>query len=288
MKKFICGLLGLLVIGTPAFALDVPVLKGRVNDYANVLTPQQSADLEARLKQEETESSNQIVILIIPSLKGDDLKQFANDTFVSWGIGQKGKDNGILILQSVVDRKIRIEVGKGLEGRLTDAQSADIIRNTIVPKFKSNQFFEGYVGGISEIVRTVKGEFAPKPVEIPISDNQVQMIVLVSVLGVIGFILLLVYWFRPREDLDEPDEVRTPRDSSTPPYLPPIESHHVQIHRRHEEVSLSHLVPFSPSEDPSPSSSVEDSISSSPSRNDDDTFTPGGGDSGGGGSESSY
>lgn len=192
MKKFLIGLAIIFFLSSHAYALEVPVLQGRVNDYANELTPQQVSELEARLKQEEDATTNQIVILTIPSLEGEDLKEFTIRVATTWGIGQKGKDNGVLILRSKGDRKIRIEVGKGLEGSLTDARSSEIIRNTIAPNFKSGNTFAGYSGAISEITSSIRGEF--KPTEKTEGENAVTgfivgLIILFFICGFIGIII---------------------------------------------------------------------------------------------------
>lgn len=189
MKKFLIGLAVTFFLSSHAYALEVPVLKGRVNDYANELTPQQVNDLEVRLKQEEAATSNQIVILTIPSLEGEDLEGYTIKVATAWAIGQKGKDNGVLIFQSTGDHKIRIEVGNGLEGSLTDARSSEIIRNTMVPNFKAGNFFTGYSGAISDITSSIKGEY--KSSETTMGENEVGgffagFLILLFICGFLG------------------------------------------------------------------------------------------------------
>lgn len=193
MKKFLIGLAVTFFLSSNAYALEVPVLKGRVNDYANELTLEQVSELEARLKQEEDATTNQIVILTIPSLEGEDLKEFTIRVATTWGIGQKGKDNGVLILRSKGDRKIRIEVGKGLEGGLTDARSSEIIRNTIVPNFKAGNTFAGYSGAISEITSSISGEF--KSTEKTEGENAVAgfIVGLIFLFIIAGFIGIMIH-----------------------------------------------------------------------------------------------
>lgn len=142
-----------------ASALDVPRLQGRVNDFADLLSPATEAQLEYILKTLESTDSTQIVVLTIESLRGDSLEEFSLRVVENWQIGQKGLDNGALLLVARDDRKIRIEVGYGLEGSLTDMTAGQIIRTVIAPRFKQGDFNQGIIDGIGAIVATVRGEF---------------------------------------------------------------------------------------------------------------------------------
>ena len=140
-------------------ALEVPALKGRVNDHAGMLsaaTRQQLEDILSRLEQTD---STQIVVLTIPSLKGEVLEEFSIKVAEKWKIGQKGLDNGALLLVAKNDRKLRIEVGYGLEGSLTDLTAGRIIRNVIVPQFKAGNFDQGIIDGVQAMIGVVRGEF---------------------------------------------------------------------------------------------------------------------------------
>ncbi len=141
------------------FALDVPPLRGRVNDYADIISPSTERLLNEKLKKLEESDSTQVVILTVPSLKGDSMEDFSIRVVEKWKIGQKGLDNGVLLLVSKNDRKVRIEVGYGLEGRLTDLLAGRIIDYEIIPAFKSGNFDEGFVRGVDAIVKAVKGEY---------------------------------------------------------------------------------------------------------------------------------
>jgi len=156
------GLL-LFFLAPVADALEVPKLTGRVNDYANMLTPSTRNRIETLLKTFEQAESTQIVVLTVPSLKGDSLEAFSIRVAEKWQIGQKGSDNGAILLVSKADRKMRIEVGYGLEGKLTDMVSGQIIRNIIVPEFKSGRFDQGIANGVSAMMTAVKGEFKSLP-----------------------------------------------------------------------------------------------------------------------------
>jgi uncharacterized protein len=145
-----------------AGALEVPALKGMVNDYASILSPETERRLETALSALESSDSTQVVVLTIPSLQGEVLEQFSIRVAEEWKIGQKNKDNGAILLISKNDRKIRIEVGRGLEGKLTDLMSGRIIKNEIVPKFREGNFNGGVEAGVNAIVSVVHGEYAAK------------------------------------------------------------------------------------------------------------------------------
>jgi uncharacterized protein len=142
-----------------AYCLEVPALKGRVNDYGNILSAATETQLDQFLQQLEQTDSTQIAVLTIPSLEGESLEGFSLKVVENWQIGQAETDNGALLLVAVGDRKIRIEVGYGLEGTLTDLQAGRIIRNVILPKFKQGNFDQGVIDGVSAMIQTVKGEY---------------------------------------------------------------------------------------------------------------------------------
>ncbi len=143
----------------PAFAAPVPELSGRVVDTASMLSPATVRQLESLLATFETEDSTQIVVLTINSLQGENLEEFSLKVVEKWQIGQEDADNGALLLIVKNDRKIRIEVGYGLEGSLTDLIAGRIIRDIITPQFQNGNFDQGVINGVSAMVRSVKGEF---------------------------------------------------------------------------------------------------------------------------------
>lgn len=140
-------------------ALEVPPLKGHVNDLAKLIHPSTARQLTSALAQLEHTDSTQVVVLTIPSLKGDSLEDFSIRVVEQWKIGQKDVDNGVLLLVAKNDRKIRIEVGYGLEGKLTDLMAGRIIANVITPQFKLGRFDQGIIDGVSAIVGVVRGEY---------------------------------------------------------------------------------------------------------------------------------
>ncbi len=150
--------------------LDVPGLKGRVNDHGNMLSSSTEAQLEAVLKDLEQTDSTQIVVLTIPSLEGDSIEDFSIRVADKWKIGQEKKDNGAILIISKNDRALRIEVGYGLEGKLTDLVSGRIIQYVIVPCFKRGDFDGGVISGIQAMIQAVRGEF--KADQIPAGSGQ--------------------------------------------------------------------------------------------------------------------
>jgi len=153
----------LLLQASAAPALDVPTLRSRVTDLAGVLTPNQIAGLESKLKDLEATDSTQVAVLIIPSLEGESLEDYSMRVADAWKIGQKGRDNGAILLIAMKERKIRIEVGYGLEPTLTDARSSQIWRNEIVPRFRAGDFYGGIDAGVTAIIQTVRGVYQPSP-----------------------------------------------------------------------------------------------------------------------------
>ena len=142
-----------------AAALEVPALKGRVSDYGGMLPPEAERRLETLLKELEEKDSTQVAVLTIPSLDGDSLEDFSMRVAERWKIGRKGFDNGVILIIARDDRKVRIEVGYGLEGRLTDLTAGRIIRDRIVPEFRAGRFDQGVLNGVVALTEVVRGEF---------------------------------------------------------------------------------------------------------------------------------
>lgn len=142
-----------------AAALDAPPLKGRINDYAGMLSPTTVRSLEQKLAAFEKETTNQVVLLTIPSLEGDVIESYAIRVAEAWKIGQKDKSNGVILILAKKERKIRIEVGTGLQGVLPDITSGQIIRNVIAPGLRAGNPDQGISAGLGAIIDATKGEF---------------------------------------------------------------------------------------------------------------------------------
>lgn len=136
-----------------------PALTGRVVDNANLLSAQSRSALTELLAQHEQQTSNQVVVVTLAELAGYDIADYGYQLGRHWQIGQKDKDNGVLLIVSIAERKIRIEVGYGLEGALTDALSSQIIRNEITPAFKQGDYERGINQGVDAILSAIAGEY---------------------------------------------------------------------------------------------------------------------------------
>lgn len=149
----------ILFIGIAAAQQEIPLVHQRVNDATGTLSPDEVRSLEKTLAEFEQATSNQVIVLLISSLGGEDLKDYAINFAEKNKIGKKDRNNGILLLIAKEDRKIDIEVGYGLEGVLTDAVSSQIIRIIIGPKFRDGDFYGGISDGVDAIISVTKGEF---------------------------------------------------------------------------------------------------------------------------------
>ena len=139
--------------------LEVPDLKGRVTDNANILNSDQELDIALDLQAAEQKTSAQVALLIIPTLAGENLEDFSMRVAEKWKLGQADRDNGALILIALKEKKIRIEVGYGLESIITDLKSGYIIRNEFVPHFKKERFYQGIKQGVNAITGLITKEY---------------------------------------------------------------------------------------------------------------------------------
>jgi len=149
--------------GAAAAAKDVPYLSGRVVDEAGLLSAAARQRIEAALAACERQTGDQVAVLAVPSLGGEPLEEYSIKVAQTWKLGQKGKDNGVLLLIARDDRKMRIEVGYGLEGTLTDLQSREILDDIIRPRFREGDFDGGVERGVDGILKVLRGEALPPP-----------------------------------------------------------------------------------------------------------------------------
>ncbi|KQP23743.1 hypothetical protein ASF27_13210 [Methylobacterium sp. Leaf102] len=145
---------GLALAADPSF----PALTGRVVDAAGILKPEDRAGLESKLKAYEDKTSDQVVVATVPDLQGLTVEDYANRLFRYWALGQKKIDNGALLIVAPKDRKVRIEVGYGLEGALTDALSKVIITTAIAPRFKDGDYVGGLNAGTDAMLSILSGD----------------------------------------------------------------------------------------------------------------------------------
>ena len=178
---------------TQAAEPDFPRLDGRVIDAAGVLSAGSRAGIAAKLKAHEDKTSDQVVAATVPSLQGLIVEDYANRLFRAWKLGGAKKDNGVLLLVAPRERKVRIEVGYGLEGALTDALSKVIVTTAITPKFKQGDFAGGIEAGVDAILAILSGDAEEWHRRAEVREDAVdptQVIVFVIILVV----LILIIW----------------------------------------------------------------------------------------------
>jgi uncharacterized membrane protein YgcG len=163
MRTRLLAALLILLAATGLWALDVPPFRDPVTDLAGMLTSEQVEQLNGLLSEFQAATTNQFAVLIIPSLEGENLESYSMRVASQWALGTKEKDNGLLLLVAQEERRLRIEVGYGLEGVLTDAFCGRVIDHTIVPYFKEGKYYEGISAGLVELVRQSGDEFTPDP-----------------------------------------------------------------------------------------------------------------------------
>lgn len=151
--------LGSTFSGSPSGG-SLPALTGRVVDDAGIIEPMKRQQLAQKLAAFEAKSSDQVVVVTVPSLQGEDIETYSNRLFRSWALGQKQENNGILLVVAPNDRQVRIEVGYGLEGTMTDALSSLIIHTTIIPAFRNGDYSKGITEGVDGILTVLSGDAA--------------------------------------------------------------------------------------------------------------------------------
>ncbi|WP_267426969.1 YgcG family protein [Methylobacterium sp. GC_Met_2] len=186
----IAACLAFYAVGALAAELTFPTLTGRVVDAAGLLTPDQRHALEAKLKAHEDKTSDQVVVATVPNLQGTTIEDYANRLFRAWKLGQAKTNNGVLLLVAPQERKVRIEVGYGLEGALTDAQSRTITASAITPRFKTGDWYGGLDAGVDGILARDAQEWQRAPEAKDEAADPVQVAIFVILL----LIVVTVAW----------------------------------------------------------------------------------------------
>ncbi len=184
-----------LCLASFALALDFPALTGRVVDQAGVINAASRAAIDAKSKALEDKSGIQLVVATVKSLQGGDIETYANQLFRFWKLGETKKNNGVLLLVAPTEHKVRIEVGYGLEGTLTDALSSVIISSAIVPRFKTGDFSGGIDRGVDGIISILSGDAAEwhQKVNVRSDDGSTDFDKLFPLLFFV--LLFLVMWY---------------------------------------------------------------------------------------------
>jgi len=178
------------VLAAAAFAVaaEIPKYVGHVNDFAKMLSSGTATSLEQQLKDFEAQTSTEVAVVTIESLEGEDLEGYSHRLAESWGVGQKNTNNGVVLLIAKADKKIRIEVGRGLEGALPDIIAKEIVDLDITPSFKEGKFDEGVTKGVAKILSAVRGEYTASPA--PEGGGDMPTWLLVLIIAVVIFLII--------------------------------------------------------------------------------------------------
>lgn len=175
MRRAALVLLAAAALARPGAALDVPFLSGRVVDDARLLDAATAARLEQTLKDHEAKTGHQVVVLTLPTLDGEEIEDYSLKVSRTWQLGRKGKDDGVLFLISRDDRKMRIEVGYGLEGVLPDAVCGLIIRDVVAPRLRAGDYPGGISAGAGAILSAIDGTYSPAAEPPPFAPSHGEM-----------------------------------------------------------------------------------------------------------------
>jgi uncharacterized protein len=184
-----------LCLASLALALDFPPLTGRVVDQANIMTAQSRTELETKLKELEDKSSIQLVVATVKSLQDSDVETYANDLFRYWKLGEARKNNGVLLLIAPAEHKVRIEVGYGLEGTLTDALSSVIISSAIIPRFKTGDFSGGIERGVDGIVSVLSGDTADWQPKVHVRSDDASSVINDLLVPLFPMLIFFLIWY---------------------------------------------------------------------------------------------
>ncbi len=164
--------------------------QGYVSDWAEVFTPEQKADLTRRIEALKATNGAELAVVTLKSLKGGEIDDFASKLYEQWGIGEKGKDNGVLLLTAIEDRKVRIEPGYGMEGVLNDARCGRILDERVLPRFKEGNHAQGLIDGADALLAIMGGE-APDEAAAGGDNPVMSLVVVVLFLGLVIWILIM-------------------------------------------------------------------------------------------------
>jgi uncharacterized protein len=194
-RRCVLGLLLGMLSGWAAADVAVPPLQNYVTDLTGTLNPGQRASLEQTLRGFTAQKGSQIAVLLVPSTAPETIEQYSIRVAESWKLGRKGVDDGVLLLVSMDDRALRIEVGYGLEGVIPDAVANRIIDEVMVPYFKRGDYFGGIQAGVNQLMRLIEGEPLPEPSQRDTAWEGLQAWLPLLLMGTVvgGFLLRLVF-----------------------------------------------------------------------------------------------
>lgn len=192
-KKF-SALVMMIFLSSLLFAAEVPALKGRVNDYANILSKNQASEIEDYLQSFEASTGIQLAVLTIKSLGGDSIESFGIKVADKWQLGTEKDDNGALLIVAYDDHAVRLEIGDGLEGTLTDAVCGLIIRKVIIPEFRNGNYYEGIYKGIKNMagVACEDENMVDKSVKAGDDSDEIEPAIIFMIAWLIFIIFIIV------------------------------------------------------------------------------------------------
>lgn len=182
---------GLALAADPTY----PALTGRIVDGANLIAPEARQRIEAKLKAHEDKTSDQLVVATVPSLQDVTIEDYANGLFRFWKLGEAKTNNGVLLLVAPNERKVRIEVGYGLEGALTDALSKIIITTAVAPKFKAGDFAGGIEGGVDGILSILAGDAEEWQRRASVRSDDTSVVEVIAIVFVMLMVFILIAAF---------------------------------------------------------------------------------------------
>lgn len=191
MKRIGLIIVVIIAVYFTAVALEVPYLSGHINDEAHLLSAETVSQLESLLTAYEDSTGNQIALLTISTLDGESLEEFSLRVAETWKLGQKGVDNGALLLIAKDDRKLRIEVGYGLEASLTDAMTSFIIDGVITPRFKQGDFETGIREGLQSMIDVADGTLSEGDITYDSGDEFPMVMFFVVWFSIVGIFTLM-------------------------------------------------------------------------------------------------
>jgi uncharacterized protein len=194
MRLFTLAFAALVALAVPAGAQTFPQLTSRVVDDAKILDIPTEAELDKKLADLEAKTTRQLVVVTVPSLEGYDIADYGYRLGRHWGIGQKKENNGALLIVAPIERKVRIEVGYGLEGLLTDAMTSVVIQNAILPSFRAGDFPGGISKGVDDLIKILTGDedyAAQAQKDVHITDETGD-----TIFNIVMFLFIAFYLYR--------------------------------------------------------------------------------------------
>jgi uncharacterized protein len=185
------------LLGAARADVPVPPLKARVTDLTGTLNAQQKGDLESRIAAFESRRGSQIAVLLLPTTKPEEIEQYSIRVAEAWKIGRKKVDDGLILIVAKDDRRLRIEVGYGLEGVIPDSLAKRVIDERITPRFRDGDFYGGVRDGVDQLIRLAEGEKLPPPQAAPARDSSSPVGMMDFLFYAAGFVFIAGMFLKP-------------------------------------------------------------------------------------------